>query len=172
MFADGSAVQVSPHVLDLPPNTLLVTLTPPGTTYYLPSVRMPLPRPRSPSVGYSSDPEFASKKIERGDFASDSTVVPLIEPFARESVGSRMGHNTNVGTNTPVKAVTHSYPQLFEYVFHASYPKLLKMNHLRLVNLQSLIRDHEMSLLDLVQKIDKHLEEDRVFPLVCTVIIA
>lgn len=105
---------MSQHALDLPPNTLLVTLNPPGKTYYLPSAQIPPPRPGSPSLGYSSDPEFISKRIKRDDLASDSTVIPFAEPPAGESVGSRMGHHTNFGTNTPAKGFTHSYPQLFE----------------------------------------------------------
>lgn len=36
----------------------------------------------------------------------------------------------------------------------------------RLVNLQSLIQDHENMLSDLIRSIDKHFEDDRLFPLV------
>lgn len=39
----------------------------------------------------------------------------------------------------------------------------------RLVNLQSLIQDHENTLSDLIRKMDKHFEDDPVFPLVGTV---
>lgn len=36
----------------------------------------------------------------------------------------------------------------------------------RLVNLHSLIQDHERTLSGLVQKTDKHFEDDIIFPLV------
>lgn len=52
------------HSSKLPPNTLVVTLSPPGQTYYIPP-----PVPVRPSLeatgGYTSDPELDSRKDRR-----------------------------------------------------------------------------------------------------------
>ncbi|KXN87542.1 hypothetical protein AN958_08476, partial [Leucoagaricus sp. SymC.cos] len=135
--------QVLSHTSDLPSNTLLVTLNPPGKIYYLPPSQTSLLRPPSPAVGYSS--------VKREDRASESTISSPVQP----SLGSELTahvwfHKSNDGTATPSKGPvrTATYQQLFE-----------------LVNLQALIVDHENTLSNLVQRIDKHLEDDHVFPL-------
>ena len=55
----------------LPSNTLLIRLSPPGQTYYLPQPS--LSRPPSPSGGHASDPEVDTSK-SRG--STNRTVIP------------------------------------------------------------------------------------------------
>ncbi|KAF9454951.1 hypothetical protein P691DRAFT_799958 [Macrolepiota fuliginosa MF-IS2] len=142
---------VSSRAADLPSNTLLLTLKPPGKTYYLPSLQTPLTHPPSPTLGYSSDPEFLSK-VNRDDHVGAPAGVSVVELPTESSTTSlnARNHNSSDGTNTPAKGLTRTaaYQQLFE-----------------LVNLQSLIKDHESTLSDLIQKIDKHFDDDPVFPL-------
>jgi hypothetical protein len=100
-----------------PPNTLLVTLSPPGNTYYLSSTHTPA-SPPSPTCGYSSDSEFASKRAERDGYAPGglSPIVPW-GAFAKELSPHTGRHLTNDGTSTPKRtAHTTAYQQLFEYV--------------------------------------------------------
>ena len=52
-----------PNSMQLPSNTLVLTLQPPGRKFYLPSLSA-VPRPESPALGYSSDPESEIRKIK------------------------------------------------------------------------------------------------------------
>ena len=58
-FLRKNKLQMSTQPSSLPSNALLVTLSPPGKTFYLPVVRSLGPtRSPSPSSGYNSDPEI------------------------------------------------------------------------------------------------------------------
>ncbi|KAF5356162.1 hypothetical protein D9756_003986 [Leucocoprinus leucothites] len=141
---------VVPHTSDLPPNTLLVTLKPPGKAYYLPLSHAPLPRSPSPGLGYSSDPEFAFKRSKPEDHISEATASSEEHTLDGTRSARVRLHKGNDDKNTPPKGLarTATYQQLFEFV-----------------NLQALILEHENNLSDLVGKIDKQLKDDPVFPL-------
>jgi hypothetical protein len=137
--------------------------------YYLPTSQSPLLRPSSPALGYSSDPEFTPKKTRRDNRESESTVTSPMESNLDETVDVRvLIHKSSDGTNTPARgpARTAAYQQLFEYVFGDSLESQTN-DVTRLVNRQALILDHEGTLSDLIQKIDRHFEDDPIPALVC-----
>lgn len=113
----------------MPSNTLLVTLSPPGKTYYLPSLQLPSPHsPPSPTPGYSSEPEITPKKANRdghvfGDSASTQPAGLAVGELASPCVQHR---RSSGGTNTPAKGSvrTAAYQQLFEYVFLSKHCKV------------------------------------------------
>ena len=77
------------HPSRLPSNTLLLTLSPPGETFYLPAyhpARIPSP---SPSVGYSSDPELDVRKVKQ---STDAPTVELLNQNDGTSTKSRRQH--------------------------------------------------------------------------------
>ncbi|KZT06207.1 uncharacterized protein LAESUDRAFT_726023 [Laetiporus sulphureus 93-53] len=124
----------------LPSNSLLVTLYPPGRTYYLPTPDATPPSPLPPyDAGYSSDPESEARKTS----AADETILPSEriwtseklsdQPEVEDSEQKEYGSLRRKG-----KRKTASWQEL-----------------LRLINLQTCILDNERSLSDIVHKIDK-----------------
>lgn len=61
-------MQLDDSPTQLPSNTLVITLQPPGQRFYLPPVfdNTRIPRSKSPA-GYSSDPESELRKVKQGD---------------------------------------------------------------------------------------------------------
>ncbi|KAJ7642286.1 hypothetical protein B0H17DRAFT_464700 [Mycena rosella] len=130
---------------EVPSNTLVVTLHPPGRTFYLPSSHPLDQRPPTPSAdtGYASDPESgggrSAKKL--GDLA---LVRP--EKLAVDVVAiSRRRHRKGPGVADSERdqSKTANWQDLF-----------------KLVTLQSCIQDNEVSLTEVVREIDKVLEGD------------
>ncbi|KAJ7171868.1 hypothetical protein C8R43DRAFT_1146446 [Mycena crocata] len=131
--------------LDLPSNTLVVTLHPPGRTFYLPPPftsdrRSPIP---FLDAGYASDPESAGRATKKG---GDLATVQSPESLAVDVVAlSRRRHRRGPGLldSERDRAKTAGWQALF-----------------KLVTLQTCIQDNQVSLTDIVREIDKVLEGD------------
>ncbi|KAJ3517634.1 hypothetical protein NLJ89_g383 [Agrocybe chaxingu] len=132
----------------LPFNTIVITLTPPGRAFYLPSASKTFSRSSSPSAGYTSDPETEIRKVKqdssRPDAPSDVIQAAEIVPLSRRR--RHKGHNDTLDFRDTAKTI--SWQELF-----------------RLVTLQSCILDNESSVNEVTRKIDGLLEKDEVFPL-------
>ncbi|CAA7260021.1 unnamed protein product [Cyclocybe aegerita] len=132
----------------LPFNTIVITLTPPGRAFYLPSASKTVSRSSSPSAGYTSDPETEIRKVKqdrkRPDAPSDVIQRAEIAPLSRRR--RHKGHSDTLDFRDTAK--TLSWQELF-----------------RLVTLQSCILDNESSVDEVTRKIDGLLEKDEVFPL-------
>ncbi|KAJ6569615.1 hypothetical protein B0H19DRAFT_700690 [Mycena capillaripes] len=128
---------------ELPSNTLVVTLHPPGRTFYLPSPppsdrRSPTP---SADAGYASDPESggrATKKAGTVQFSSESLAVDVVALTRR-----RHRRGPGAADAERDRSKTAGWQDLF-----------------KLVTLQSCIQDNQVSLTDIVREIDKVLEGD------------
>ncbi|KAE9409382.1 hypothetical protein BT96DRAFT_1090882 [Gymnopus androsaceus JB14] len=127
--------ETSSHQKQLPSNTLLITLNPPGQTFYAPSSSHG--RPPSPSLGYSSDPESTVRKDE------DHTLVAL--PSRRRRQRGRQGQDTDKEENV---TRTAGWQDLF-----------------KLVTTWTTIKDNENSLEDIVRGLDHLIADDQVLPL-------
>ena len=97
----------------LPSNSLLITLSPPGGTFYLPPYHPSRSRSRSPSVGYTSDPELEIRKvkqtgehvIEESPLSADSTIAV-----------SRRRHRTGVRSVSAMDVLkTACWQDLFKF---------------------------------------------------------
>ncbi|EED82905.1 predicted protein [Postia placenta Mad-698-R] len=130
------------HPSHLPSNTLLISLSPPGKTYYLPVPASHLHSPLPPSFnsGYSSDPESGPRKAK-----VSGEVIP--------------GENTRQASERlEDKADAEELDEAEEYASSmrkgkrrtASWQDLL-----RLINLQTCIIDTQQSLSEVVREIDK-----------------
>ncbi|KAF8887765.1 hypothetical protein BD779DRAFT_1526053 [Infundibulicybe gibba] len=124
---------VAANPYELPSNTLLITLSPPGQTFYLPS-KMPRSRSTTPSPGYTSDPESGAREIKH-----------QLTPLASSTVSRRRNRR---GPNLESPA---------HLAQTASWQDILK-----LVTRQSYIYDNQTSLSQIVDEINKVLEEDQV----------
>ncbi|KAF8973835.1 hypothetical protein BDZ97DRAFT_1912290 [Flammula alnicola] len=132
----------------LPSNTVLVTLSPPGQTLYLPPSLTSVSRSSSPSGGYTSDPESEIRKAKQDNDQPHST-ADVLSPAEILPLSRRRRHK---GIQSPAdlrdNAKTAGWLELF-----------------KLVTIQSLILDNESSLGEVVRKIDGLLEDDETFPL-------
>ncbi|KAF7967043.1 hypothetical protein HWV62_36008 [Athelia sp. TMB] len=72
---------LSSNPSQLPSNTLLITLSPQGQTYYLPS-KIGRTRSPSPSAGYNSDPESLSRKGRITSSSREATERQVAGQFA------------------------------------------------------------------------------------------
>ncbi|KAK0232827.1 UV radiation resistance protein and autophagy-related subunit 14-domain-containing protein [Armillaria fumosa] len=133
------------HASQLPSNTLLVTLDPPGHSYYLLSAKVPRSRTPSPSVGYASDPETDVRRVRRIEdiFPSESSIDAVVSTPRRHRRGARRTSQSSE-----------------DYVPTASWQDLFK-----LVTLQTCIHDAESSLEEVARSIDKFVEDDIAFKL-------
>ncbi|KAJ7630439.1 UV radiation resistance protein and autophagy-related subunit 14-domain-containing protein [Roridomyces roridus] len=134
-----------PDDLQLPSNTLVVTLHPPGRTFYLPPALPSDRRSPTPSMdaGYASDPESsgrAGRKSPTVQFSPETDVVAQ----------SRRRHRRVPGAvdSEGERSKTANWQDLF-----------------KLVTLQSCIQDNEVSLTEIVREIDKVLEGDTTWAL-------
>ncbi|KAJ7651952.1 UV radiation resistance protein and autophagy-related subunit 14-domain-containing protein [Mycena polygramma] len=126
--------------LELPSNTLVVTLQPPGRTFYLPPSppsdrRSPTP---SADAGYASDPESSGLAGKTVQFSPESLAVDVVAL-------SRRRHRRGAGAVDAERdrSKTPGWQDLF-----------------KLVTLQACIQDNQVSLTDIVREIDKVLEGD------------
>ncbi|KAJ7139545.1 UV radiation resistance protein and autophagy-related subunit 14-domain-containing protein [Mycena epipterygia] len=130
--------------LELPSNTLVVNLHPPGRTFYLPPARNTERRSPTPSAdaGYASDPEAGGRATAKG---GDLPAVHFSsEKLAADVVAlSRRRHRRPGADPDRDHSKTPGWQDLF-----------------KLVTLQSCIQDNEVSLRDIVREIDKVLEGD------------
>lgn len=131
---------------ELPSNTLVVTLQPPGRTFYLPSTHDSARRSPTPSAdaGYASDPESASRTAKkRGELAavqfSPADIPVNVVALSRRRQRRRPG----AADSERDRSRTAGWQDLF-----------------KLVTLQTCIQDNEVSLTDIVREIDKVLEGD------------
>ncbi|OCH92681.1 hypothetical protein OBBRIDRAFT_726318, partial [Obba rivulosa] len=132
------------HPSLLPPNTLLISLSPPGRTFYLSAPTLRLSDPHAPphvgASGYSSDPESDARK-QRGVGDTSSPEQDAQKPHVRPS-----------GSEAELEAMSDPEGQRSpkrRRVRSAGWQDLLK-----LVNLQTCIADTEQSLSDVVRKVD------------------
>ncbi|KAJ7151566.1 UV radiation resistance protein and autophagy-related subunit 14-domain-containing protein [Mycena filopes] len=137
-----------PDDLDLPSNTLVVTLYPPGRTFYLPAPspisgvdrRSPTP---SADAGYASDPESGGRTAVAKpavQFSPESTAVDVVALSRRRH---RRGAGAGAADAEGDRSKTAGWQDLF-----------------KVVTLQTCIQDTEVSLTDIVREIDKVLEAD------------
>ncbi|KAF5377306.1 hypothetical protein D9615_006385 [Tricholomella constricta] len=134
----------------LPSNSLLITLSPPGETFYLPPHPPFRHRSPSPSGGYASDPESDVRRVKPTGMATPPATAALMgHSDATTTALSRRRHRGGVGAATV-------YPE--EVSKTAGWQDLFK-----LVTLQSCILDNGRSLSDVVRGIDKSLEADIIF---------
>ncbi|KJA29339.1 hypothetical protein HYPSUDRAFT_211221 [Hypholoma sublateritium FD-334 SS-4] len=133
----------------LPSNTILVTLSPPGRTFYLPRRSPSLDsRSSSPTGGYTSDPESEIRKAKQNN-DQPSSDVEIISPAEILPLSRRRRHQgpqDSIDLGGRIK--TANWQDLF-----------------KLVNLQSLISDNEASLGEVVRKINGLLKDDETFPM-------
>ncbi|KAF8167866.1 hypothetical protein B0H34DRAFT_683354 [Crassisporium funariophilum] len=132
----------------LPSNTIVVSLSPPGQAFYLPSPMKHLSRSSTPSVGYTSDPESEIRKAKQLAEPSQPA-LDLTQPVDIVSLSRRRRHK-RIGSTSDSRDTTKT----------AGWQELFK-----LVTLQSCILDNETSLSEVVRKIDGILEEDEAFVL-------
>ncbi|KAJ6519293.1 hypothetical protein C8R45DRAFT_17210 [Mycena sanguinolenta] len=144
---------------ELPSNTLVVTLYPPGRTFYLPSSTLSLTSPNNNNsdtrlgdaaldTGYASDPESTSRAAVKAKAKADGE--PMVQ-FVDVAALSRRPHRYRRGAKAGAavgeadggRARTAGWQDLF-----------------KLVMLQSSIQDNQGSLSDIVREIDKVLEGD------------
>ncbi|KAJ3724290.1 UV radiation resistance protein and autophagy-related subunit 14-domain-containing protein [Lentinula guzmanii] len=127
----------------LPSNTLLITLNPPGQTFYAyaPSLsQSSFRRAASPTPGYSSDPESTVRKHK--DYETNANIAVL--PSRRRRQRGRQGQETGK-----------------EYVARtAGWKDLFK-----LVTIWTTIKDNEKSLEDIIQGLNYLIADDEVLPL-------
>ncbi|PCH33211.1 hypothetical protein WOLCODRAFT_135001 [Wolfiporia cocos MD-104 SS10] len=131
------------HPSHLPSNTLLITLSPPGGTFYLPLPSRELHTSVTPSEdpGYSSDPELDVRRV-RG-----SNNRPPVDQISRwRSYGSEEEEQARL----LVKQLESGAHRRKGNRRTASWQDLL-----RLVNLQTCIYDTQQSLSEVVREIDK-----------------
>lgn len=139
----------------LPPNTLCISLDPPGQLFFLPQNkddRRETSRSRSPSpAGYNSDPESNARsvkplsslpKIKVSGLQGADKAVPQIPPT----------HSSRKGR---LKSAT--WQDLFKCVFSILCVSAALLNVSRLVNIQSVIRGTEDSLADIVRDVGTHV---------------
>ncbi|TFK40915.1 hypothetical protein BDQ12DRAFT_720651 [Crucibulum laeve] len=103
------------HPSQLPSNSLLISLSPPGETLYYPPRHSLLSRPSTPSAGYTSDPESELRKAKQARKYSSSSNLDEDESFDVIAHSRRRHHNHVSGANDR-KALTKSatWDQLFQ----------------------------------------------------------
>ncbi|KIK70358.1 hypothetical protein GYMLUDRAFT_32360 [Collybiopsis luxurians FD-317 M1] len=151
---DGSQ---SSHYQQLPSNTLLVTLNPPGKIFYAyaPSLshsshnvkRKARARSSSPSItfGYSSDPEPTVKRKDL-DHLPEVNLDLAAFPSRKRRQRGRPGRERE--DDRQELSRTAGWKDLF-----------------KLVNLWTTIKDNERSLEDIIRGLDRLIADDQVLPL-------
>ncbi|KAJ4485494.1 UV radiation resistance protein and autophagy-related subunit 14-domain-containing protein [Lentinula aciculospora] len=124
-----------------PSNTLLITLNPPGKTFYAYSLPQSSYRTTSPNPGYSSDPEFTVQKDDGYESSLDVAAFPSRRRRQRGRRGREIDEEEYV-------AKTAGWKDLF-----------------KLVTIWTTIKDNEKSLEDLVRGLDLLIADDQVLPL-------
>lgn len=124
----------------LPSNTVLITLSPPGKTFCLSQNLMSSSRASTPSIGYASDPESEVRRVKQSGEHRTSASEEIQEVLPL----SRRRHRRGVGSVTESR----------DHLKTAGWPDILK-----LVTIQSCILDNEASLFDIVQEIDVAIKE-------------
>ncbi|KAG6918677.1 hypothetical protein DXG01_012495 [Tephrocybe rancida] len=130
----------------LPSNSLLITLTPPGEAFYLPLPPSSPRRSLSPTTGYASDPEPELRSAKQ---AGSSTLVTETSQDQSVQIVTAPRRRHRGGAATPLSSQQEAPATT------AGWQELLK-----LVTLQSCILDNESSLAEVVRGIDKVLNSD------------
>ncbi|KAG6814435.1 hypothetical protein H0H92_007438 [Tricholoma furcatifolium] len=130
----------------LPSNSLLITLSPPGSVFYLPSPTSSPKRSPSPADGYTSDPESDVKSAKKTDHSILEADSATRYDHSATPLERRHGAGNVISPLSPHKHTTAST---------AGWQDLLK-----LVTLQSCILDNESSLSDVLQGIDQMIVSD------------
>ncbi|KAG6857648.1 hypothetical protein H0H87_010217 [Tephrocybe sp. NHM501043] len=146
-LSDSSIIQPS----HLPSNSLLITLSPPGETFYAQTPTSSRRRSLSPAIGYVSDPETDQRSVKPVELLSTSMNGSGEGQTDHRVTASRRRHRA-FGASTPLTS------QQDAPATTAGWQDLLK-----LVTLQSCILDNESSLAEVVREIDKVLESDITF---------
>ncbi|KAH9836605.1 UV radiation resistance protein and autophagy-related subunit 14-domain-containing protein [Rhodofomes roseus] len=137
------------HPSHLHSNALLITLSPPGQTFYLPPP--PSTRPSEPafpstqSSGYSSEPESEARKVRTaGDIILPSQPAgPEVEASTKRSALPQLGEKVELGSlKRRGRRVTASWPDL-----------------LQLIHVHACIEDTRQSLSTVVQEINQVVTE-------------
>ena len=147
----------------MPPNTLCVTLDPPGKTFYLPTSRLARAdvsrsRTPSPSAGYNSDPESNIRSVK------SLTSHPAPRPSATAPEDARvdgMQSDDDARYARRGRLKSAGWQDLLKYVFldkGCIYLPLITDICARLVTLQAVIRDTEHSLSDIVREVQSHVQ--------------
>lgn len=105
----------------LPSNTLLIRVSPPGQTYYLP--RTTLSRPPSPTGGHASDPEGDTSKSREGDGGTITPRTPHVRTLFQTEEKESSDHLTR-GRGRHLREPAKT----------ASWNDLLKCAHLTIVS--------------------------------------
>jgi len=121
----NSNVQLDINPSHLPSNTILITLSPPGGTFYLPPSTPISPRSSTPSVGYTSDPESEIRKAKQIDQYSWDTSVQssLLLPLSKR----RRHHTTGTSVDGEGGVISAGWAELFKCGFYSwsSIPLLI-----------------------------------------------
>ncbi|KAJ4499319.1 UV radiation resistance protein and autophagy-related subunit 14-domain-containing protein [Lentinula lateritia] len=127
----------------LPSNTLLVTLNPPGQTFYAyaPILSQPSHSTSDLTLGYSSDPESTIRKNKGIDTNLDFAVLPSRRRRQRGRQGQETAKENYI-------ARTAGWKDLF-----------------KLVTIWTTIKDNEKSLEDIVRGLDRLIANDQLSPL-------
>jgi hypothetical protein len=150
------------HPSHLPSNTLVITLSPPGKMFYLPSHLTSRVHSPDPSTGYASDPESEVRKVKQSGKPSPDTAGELadqrniIVSLSRRRHRARAADTSNLSVDV---LKTAGWQDLFKYAFGSRRGIHIYMLS-RLVTLQACILDNQGSLTDIVRGIDKILDND------------
>ncbi|KAI0932749.1 hypothetical protein AcW1_000225 [Taiwanofungus camphoratus] len=133
------------HPSHLPSNTLLLQLSPPGRTFYLPSVPLhlqtPSPLAQSSTAGYNSDPESEARKVRGG------------EEFARSHVPRK---TSGVVTSDTLDVDSPEDVEEQETLMRKGRRRTANWQDLfKLINLQTCILDTQQSLSSVVRGINE-----------------
>jgi len=86
----------------LPSNTVLITLSPPGKTFCLSQNVTSSSRASTPSIGYASDPESGVRRVKQSGESSASEEIQEILPLSRRrhrrGIGSLAESRDNLKT--------------------------------------------------------------------------
>ena len=154
-------MQLDDSPTQLPSNTLVITLQPPGQSFYLPPVfdNTRISRSKSPA-GYSSDPESELRKVKQGEEDGQSAV----NGDELASLSRKLRQN---GLDSREVVKTVNWQELFKCGLNSLYTSVILIPiNFRLVTLQSLIADTRTSLDNVVENIDGLLVKDETFSLV------
>lgn len=137
----------------LPSNTLVLTLEPFQTTFYLPplSPADEQSRPPSPSAGYNSDPESATDNVRRARASSNASNELLLQSHGAALIPQPLqtAHST---TSTFSDVSGHWRNRISKTV---GFPDLVK-----LVTLQTVVADTQSSLNEVVNSIERNILSD------------
>lgn len=110
------------HPSHLPSNTLIVTLSPPGKMFYLPSPLASRAHSPNNTTGYASDPESELRKVKQSGKPLSERASDLADPGSNVVSLSRRRHKARTtDESNPSNDIlkTAGWQDLFKYVAYS-----------------------------------------------------